>query len=99
MCLPNQVQGIVRTMSEILSCPLTLKMRTGYAIGELGDVIRYLGNYAQDAHRVRNPSPSPNPNPTPNPSPNPKMRTGYEMNAPNGPNHPNHPNHLNHPHY
>ena len=30
MCLPNQVQGIVRTMSEILSCPLTLKMRTGY---------------------------------------------------------------------
>ena len=25
----TKVQGIVRTMSEILSCPLTLKMRTG----------------------------------------------------------------------
>jgi len=26
----TKVQGIVRTMSELLSCPLTLKMRTGY---------------------------------------------------------------------
>ena len=26
----NKVQGIVRTMSELLSCPLTCKMRTGY---------------------------------------------------------------------
>ncbi len=28
---PTRVQGIVRTMSELLSCPLTVKMRKGYA--------------------------------------------------------------------
>jgi len=27
---PTRVQGIVRTMSEVLSCPLTVKMRMGY---------------------------------------------------------------------
>ena len=28
----GRVQGIVRTMSEVLSCPLTVKVRTGYAM-------------------------------------------------------------------
>lgn len=27
---PNKVQGIVRVMSQLLNCPLTVKMRTGY---------------------------------------------------------------------
>mmetsp|Transcript_56579 Transcript_56579/g.93516 ORF Transcript_56579/g.93516 Transcript_56579/m.93516 type:complete len:325 (-) Transcript_56579:237-1211(-) len=31
---PNRVQGIVRTMSELLSCPLTVKMRMGYEMNK-----------------------------------------------------------------